>query len=279
MAKIEVIKRSGMREPFKAEKVRKAVMRAGASEKLAEKVVEKVKRNIYDGITTNEIYNIAFKFLDKERYSIASLYDLKRAIMRLGPAGYSFETYIGEILREHNHRVMVRQILRGMCVEHEIDIISYNGSNGYTLIECKYHNKEGIYTGLKPVLYTYARYLDLCERWESNRDGIRFGSVMLVTNTKFSSKAIQYAKCKGIELLGWRYPKDNGINSLIESKGLYPLTILRKIDPVSKRKFADANIMLIKDLVYMKLEELSMKTNIPENKLRDIVDEAKNIIY
>jgi len=44
--------------------------------------------------------------------------------MRLGPAGYSFETYIGELLKEQGHQVMLRQMVRGLCVEHEIDVIS-----------------------------------------------------------------------------------------------------------------------------------------------------------
>ncbi len=275
---VEVVKRSGVREPYNPEKVKTAVIRAGASEELAGKILDKVESKLYDGITTHDIYKIAFKILEKEKHSLASVYDLKRAIMRLGPAGYSFETYIGEILKEHGHEVMLRQMMNGVCVEHEIDVIADDSSGGYTLIECKYHNKEGIYTGLKTVLYTYARYLDLCEGWKPNENLIRFNSVMLATNTKFSSNAIKYAECKNIRLLGWRYPKEEGINNLIDGRKLYPLTILHKMDPVTKKKFSDAGIMMVKDLLDITPEELSMKTGIHEKKIKELTFEARSFI-
>ena len=53
-------------------------------------------------------------------------------------------------------------ILRGHCVSHEIDIVASKQEKQY-MIECKYHNMPGIYTCLKEVLYTYARFLDLVE--------------------------------------------------------------------------------------------------------------------
>jgi len=274
---VEVVKRSGLREPFKTEKVKQAVIRAGATEELAEKVLNKVETRLYDGITTRDIYKTAFRILDKERHSLASVYDLKRAIMRLGPAGYSFETYIGEILKENGHQVQLRQNIQGNCVKHEIDVVSEETPGSYKLVECKYHNKEGIYTGLKEALYTYARFIDMCEGWKTKKCSIQFTSVLLVTNTKFSHNAVEYSNCKGMGLLGWRYPKGSGINSLIDSKKLYPLTILRNIDPVSKRKFSHVGIMMIKDLLYTTAEEISMKTDIHEKKVLKIMDEARTV--
>ena len=275
---VEVIKRSGLREPFRIKKVKAAVIRAGASEELANRVVDKVEAKIYDGITTRDIYRIAFGILSKEKSPIASIYDLKGAIMRLGPAGYNFETYVGEIMKDRGHNVMLRQNIRGLCVEHEIDVISEERPNSYTLIECKYHNRDGICTGLKSVLYTYARYLDLCKGWKLNICNIQFESVMLATNTQFSDKAIQYGECKDMKLLGWRYPKGGGINVMIDEKKLYPITILRDMDPKSKRRFSDANILMIKDLLNTTPEDLSLKTRITEIKLKGFIEEARELV-
>jgi len=275
---VEVLKKSGLREPFNSNKVMRAVMRSGASRETAQKVVDKVEAKIYDGITTHDIYDITFRILDRERHSLASLYDLKRAIMRLGPAGYSFETYLGEILGEHGLSIKLRQILRGGCGVHEIDVVWEEKKGDYALVECKYHNAEGVYTGLKSALYTYARFLDLREGWEESKRGYCFTSVMLATNTKFSSASLEYSTCRGVRLLGWQYPKGAGINTLIDQKKLYPLTILRKVDPVSKRKFSDAGIMMVKDLLNNTPEQLAVKTNIPERKIGDFRNEARGLL-
>ena len=271
-----VIKASGRREEFDERKVLRAVKRAGASDEVARRVTDELDKRLYDGITTREIYRITFDILNRERHSLASRYDLKRAIMRLGPAGFSFETYLGEILREHGHSVEIRQMIPGKCVVHEIDVVCEEKPGSFAMIECKYHNSEGIYTGLKQTLYTYARFLDLRKGWDK-RGGMRFDSVWLATNTKFSDKAREYGGCKGMRLLGWRYPRGEGIETMIEGKGLYPVTILRRLDDRSKEKLSDANLMIIKDLLEGDVEDLAYRTRISEKKIRGIVAEAKEI--
>jgi len=81
-----------------------------------------------------------------------------------------------------------------------------------------------------------------------------------------------------VRLLGWRYPKGEGIENLIESKGLYPITILRKVNRKSKEKLSDANMMLLKDLTEKSPAEISSRTGIKERQLRDIIDEARGIV-
>jgi len=275
---VDVVKKSGLKEPFDASKVKLAVLRSGASEALADRIVDRVEAKLYDGISTHDIYQIAFSFLDRERHSLASVYDLKKAIMRLGPAGYSFETYMAEILREQGVSTRLRQVLRGRCGEHEIDVVWGEREGCFTLVECKYHNSEGIYTGLKTALYTYARFLDLSERWESDKEGVCFDSVLLATNTKFSHAAVEYSGCRGVRLLGWRYPADEGINTLIDRCKLYPLTILRSVDSVSKGLFSDAGVMMVKDLVGPGWEGLAVKTGVSERKIKRFREEALGLL-
>ncbi|MDE1840663.1 PDDEXK family nuclease [Candidatus Nitrosotalea okcheonensis] len=44
--------------------------------------------------------------------------------------------------------------------------------------------------------------------------------------TKLSDDAITYAKYIGQQIISWRYPPSKGLESMIEEKGLYPVTIL-----------------------------------------------------
>ena len=273
---VMIRKASGDMEEFSPNKVVTAIIRSGGTPDVADRVIKKLEKKLYKGISTREIYKITFRLLDREQPSLASRYDLKGAIMRLGPAGFPFETYLGEVLAEHDYDVKLRQNIKGKCVGHEIDIV-LNRGNEHTIVECKYHNEYGIYTGLKATLYTYARFLDLEECAKEGKCE-NFTGVWLATNTKFSFDAIQYAKCRGVRLLGWRYPKGEGIENLIESKGLYPITILRKVDRKSKEKLSDANMMLLKDLTEKSPAEISSRTGITERKLRDIIEEARGIV-
>ncbi len=272
---VMIRKASGAIEEFNTDKVVTAILRSGGTPDMADRVIKNLEKRLYNGISTREIYKITFGILNREQPSLASRYDLKGAIMRLGPAGFPFETYLGEVLAEHGYKVKLRQRIQGKCVEHEIDII-LNRDDEHTMVECKYHKDYGTYTGLKETLYTYARFLDMeeCGREGRCED---FTGVWLATNTKFSSDAIRYSRCRGVRLLGWRYPPEEGIENLIESKGLYPITILRKLDRSSKKRLSDANLMLLKDLTERSPAEISSDTGIRERILRGIIEEARGI--
>lgn len=269
---IFVTKASGEREPFDVEKLRRTCERAGASKKLAAQVAAAVEKKVYDGIPTKEILDLILKELEKEKPYLAARYDLKGAIMRLGPAGFMFEQVLGELLEEYGYKTTVHSIVRGACVSHEIDVVAKNKEE-LVAIEAKYHNAPGIYTGVKDALYVWARYLDLKE---GARKGTcpDFTSMWLVTNTKFSSDAITYAECKKMKMVGWKYPPKNGLQSMLDAKKLYPITAMRTMDPDSLRKMSAANLMFCKDLVDRGMEELGRLTGISARKLRILQDEA-----
>ena len=197
-------------------------------------------------------------------------YRLKESIMRMGPAGFPFETYVAKILENSGHEIKsLRSKLTGKCVEHEIDIVTHSrtGNKRY-MIECKYHNLPGIFTGIKESLYTHARLLDL---------GSYFDAEMLVTNTKVSSDVITYAACVGQEILSWRYPPDNSLEMLIEKNGLYPLTIM----PLSKKEFMalyENNIVVAKDLLSKDPSQLSRNTGISSMRIKKLQDIIKQIL-
>ena len=90
-APINIVKYSGDVVPFKSEKLVNSLRRANASEALIQQIVEHIEANIYDGVTTKKIYQMAFKMLKNQSRVSASKYKLKKAIMELGPSGFPFE--------------------------------------------------------------------------------------------------------------------------------------------------------------------------------------------
>ncbi|MEM0350555.1 MAG: ATP cone domain-containing protein [Archaeoglobaceae archaeon] len=261
--KMKVRKRDGKLEDFREDKIVKTVIRAGLSLDLAKKVAEEVRKKVYDGITTEEILNLVLAEIEKFSKKVSAKYSLKSSLLRLGPAGYSFEKFVSALLREHGYRTKTNEILKGKCVTHEVDVIAEKEKK--FLIECKFHNTPS-YTGIKEVLYSYARFLDIVEVND-------FDGLWVFTNTKFSGDAIKFAECKGIKLTGWRYPEKEGIESLLEGKGLYPITILkissREIEELLKNGFAFCS-----DIV--KNEE-DIKRLFGERGM-EIVSEAKMVI-
>jgi len=282
-----VTKASGEQEEFNAEKLKQTCLRAGAPEELAGKVVNEVEKKIFEGISTKKILDMALSILDREMPHVAAKYDLKGAIMRLGPAGFEFETLIGEILREYGYRTSVHNIVRGFCIEHEVDVIAekaVDGAKETGMIECKYHNASGIFTGVKDVLYSYARFEDLQQGTKFSK--MKFTRCWLASNTKFSSDVIKYAGCKKIILIGWKYPEKvdsrdkNAIPSLkqmLDEKKLYPITALRTIDRASQEKLAEAGLMFCRDLVRNKIEKLETDTGISRRKLKELIAEAETL--
>jgi hypothetical protein len=272
---MQVVKASGEFEKFNPYKIKRTCIKAGCTEEMANRIVREVEKKAYDGISTRDILKITLSLLKRDRPEVAARYDLKGSIFRLGPAGFIFEELAGEIFKEYGYETKVHSILKGLCVSHEVDIVAAKDGENY-MVECKYHNIPGIYTGLREALYTYARFLDL-------KDGSKIGSVRdfkqpwLVCNTKFSDDAIQYASCKGMRLIGWNYPHDQGLQYLIESKKLYPITMLMGLDADSLERLVSANFILALDLLRVPFKELLNATKISQKKLRILIDDAKLI--
>lgn len=262
-----VVKASGKREKFDEKKIFRTCIRAGASKKFANEVARSVMERSYDGITTREILELTLKILKKEP-GISSRYDLKRAIMCLGPTGFPFEQFFSEILQNYGYETCVRKIFKGKCAEQEVDIAAKKDSTRY-MIECKYHNELGIYTGLKVALYTYARFLDLSEE---------FDRAWLVCNTRLTYEAIKYSNCMGMKITSWHYPKDESLNRLIEEKKLYPITILKSLNFCEKIKVMQANFLLIEDFLSYSKEDIRKKTKLKMRSLENAIEETKSII-
>lgn len=235
---INVIKATGEIEPFSEEKVISSLMRAGADQSLAQKIVAKIKPSLYPNIPTFELYSAIMKDLKREQRTVAEKYSLKKAIMDLGPTGYPFEKFVAGVLNAQEYKTKTNQIIMGKCVSHEVDIIAQNDKK--YMVECKFHSLPGGRTDIKVALYTYARFLDI------KRQG--FDAVWLITNTKVTQEVKTYALCMGMRITAWDYPEKESLNEMIDKSGLYPVTTLTSLSEQKKKELTESGIIYCKDL-------------------------------
>lgn len=274
MHKLLVVKSDGRRVPFDMYKVEGTCRRAGAGPSVAKRIAQYISEVAYDGITTREIYKLTLAALagETEHPEIKHRYRLKESLMMLGPAGFNFESYIGQVLASDGYEISsVRTKAIGKCVEHEIDLaVEKHGVK--VMVECKYHNYFGAFTGLKESMYTHARFLDIGEG-----NPKLFDKEMLVTNTRISQDALKYALCVGQQILSWRYPPEQGLESMIERKGLYPITILR-LTSKELASFAKIGFMVARQLLDATPGEISSRTNIRPDIIVRLQDLTRRII-
>lgn len=243
---VNIIKYSGEKVQFSKEQLKTSLRRSDADEATIEEVSNLVSSELYDGITTKEIYNRAFALLKKKKSYFASKYKLKKAIYELGPTGFPFEHYVSEILKHSGYQCDVSQYLDGKCVTHEIDVVAKKNNNT-TLIECKFKSEQGGSCDVKIPLYIQARYQDVKQRWDPNKGELQ--PAWIVTNARFSKDAESYAKCEGLYLLSWDFPAGNALKDRIDQMDLYPVTVSTLLTQREKQFLLSRNIVLCKQLL------------------------------
>ena len=228
-------------------------------------------------MSTLELSKKTTQYLERESLLIAAKYNLKNAIMQLGPAGFLFEEYIAAILREYGYRAKVGQMLKGKCVSHEIDVLAQKDNKHY-FIEVKYHNSRGIKSDVQVAMYMYARFLDIKQAHEEFESPEKIHQAWLITNTKFTSKAIRYANCMGVRMTGWRHPKGESLEDLIVKKALYPVTVLPSVNKFVREQFALERLMFVRDLLGYSPEELARKFGLYSKTARNVMKEVYALV-
>lgn len=279
MSRLFVINNSGEKEPLSYQKIYQSIKRSGVSSKRAQSLAQEVLKNCYPGIKTEEIYRRVKKLLLKHQPPAALRFSLKEGIRRLGPTGFPFEKYIAGIFRANGYSALTNQLINGHCVIHEIDVVLEKDKELY-LAECKFHSLAGSRVDLKVALASYARFLDIKEGGffqKNHYKGFKLFN-LLITNTKFSSQAIAYANCIGTKLLGWRWPKPFGLEYYIESKLLYPITVLSSVGNNLLNLLIDKNIILITDLAKADSLKLAKDLKFDPKAIEKAINEAQMLL-
>jgi Holliday junction resolvase-like predicted endonuclease len=264
LPEIHIKKNNGETELFSFDKLKASLKKSGAKDAEIDLIFENLKHELYDGITTREIYKMAFKLLKKLDHMYASKYSLKKAVFDLGPTGHPFEKLVSALLRQNGFKTEVSVILKGECVTHEIDVLAEKEGISYA-IECKFHSNTKTVSNVKVPLYINSRFLDIQKVWNESGKSTKLEQGWLVTNTRFTEDAIDYAKCVDLRLMSWDYPKGNGISNNIDKFGLYPITALSVLKKHEKKQLMDNDIILIKEL--LDASHIMYELNIPKSRI------------
>ena len=288
-----VINSRGEQEQFSLQKVERSARRVGANFKLAREIAQQIERKIYNGIPTFEIFKEVKDLLNQAQPVFGLKFSLKQAMRDLGPDGFAFEKYAGAIFRAAGYAVKLNQFISGKCLsQYEIDFIAEKpaesplgnqaGKAGILKIgECKYHSQiSDLSVDQEIALANYGRFADILQgkfALTKISQGKKISSI-LITNTKFSTRAIQYSECSGVELWGWKYPFSKGLEVFIDQNKLYPITIL----PSFKKQWADIfnqrNIILAGDILKLNFERISRESNIGLAVFNKMAAEAKTLL-
>lgn len=248
MSSVNVTKASGEKQEYDASKLRKSLTNAGAQKEIIHEILKSVDEMLYEGITTKKIYREAFRQLKNSSKKSAVNYKLKEAILELGPTGFPFEKFVGELLNRMGYQTEVGVIVKGECVTHEIDVLASKDSEHY-MIECKFHNRKENTCNVQVPLYIQSRFLDVKKNWMNlpgHKHKVHKG--WIVTNTRFTQDAEQYGECVGLKLLSWDYPAKNGLKDLITRVGLHPITSLSSLNKQEKEMLLAMDVIFCTQL-------------------------------
>jgi hypothetical protein len=244
-----ITKSDGTKQLFEEEKLIQSLKRVNADPIVIDFIVEQVEHEMREGISTSEIYSRAFELLKKHSHPLAAKYSTRRAIFELGPDGFPFEKFVARIFNVWGYESITDQILLGKCVDHEIDVVAWTDKE-LAMVEAKFHNEFGLKSDLKVVLYVKARYDDLAETfYDYGGKQRKLTERWLVTNTKFTDKAVHYGVCNNLKLIGWNYPERGNLHDLIEQYALQPITSLTSLSGMQKKDLIGRGSLLCKDLI------------------------------
>lgn len=295
-----VRKEDGSTELFDQFKLKESLIKSGAKEEQAEKILHSVVEAFIDEgrkidksgeqgaedtyCTASEIYERAFSILKEASRVVAARYSLRRSLLEFGPTGFPFEEYIAQLFKaKWGFESITDQVVFGSCVPHEVDVVSWteptkNHPNGKLIMaEVKYHHDPASKTDLKVALYVKARYDDLKDNvFEYGDKKRKMDEGWLVTNTRFTDTAITYGTCKGLKLLSWDYPDTDNLQDMIETTMLHPVTCLVTLSGSEKRALLERDIVLAKSL-FEKVKDMEL-IGFSKEKIETVLDEVSEII-
>lgn len=272
---MKIIKHSGTVVDFNKSKLKQSLLHSGASLAIVEEVLQLIENEIYEGITTKQIYKMAFALLKKASNSHAARYNLRESIRLLGPAGFFFEKFIAKLFAADNYETLSNIILQGKCVTHEIDLIIKKETT-ISMVECKFHVGREAASDVKVPLYILSRFNDLKELKHhlfTRKDSI--SSCWIVTNNRFTLDAITFAKCSGLHLLSWDYPPKLCLKTQIDNSQLYPITCLTTLTLAEKEKLLILNVILVREIINNRkdLEKIGLSSN----RIKNVMQEANEL--
>ncbi|WP_313386468.1 ATP cone domain-containing protein [Chishuiella sp.] len=256
--------------------LRKSLSKSGAKKEEIEQVFEQVSKELYDGISTKDLYRYAFQSLKKYRNSYAARYSLKKALKNLGPEGYCFEKWVSRVMQAAGYNSITSQTVQGNAVTHEIDVVAMKDQQ-LIFCECKFRNDEEAKISVTTPMYFLSRMKDVENNFYHffNKD-LTPTKGYLVTNAYLTTDSIDFANYYGIGIISWDYPENKSIKYLVDNAVLYPITCLTTLTLENEKALLDKDCILVKDLV--DFPNVLNNLNLSEEIKKEVLIEAKELI-
>lgn len=255
-------------EPYDRGKIKRTLQRYGLSQREIEELIPKIEKRLYNRISTKKILKIMDEEIEKSRYRVKKS-DLRRALGNMKPAP-DFEIYIQRLFKGLGYKVTSNRVIQGHCVTHEIDGTATRDGKLY-YIETKHHSNTHNLTPFIDSLAVKAKMDDIKNGYLEGKNEYDFDGAILICNTRLTNHADDYARCVGIEHIGWNNPRGKGIEALIEKARVYPFTILPTLTKKEMKTLSSQNIITIDDLLTVK------HSRINEKRLNDLKNLAQQI--
>jgi hypothetical protein len=97
----------------------------------------------------------------------------------------------------------------------------------------------------------------------------------IFTNNRFTTDAVSFATCSGLNLLSWDYPKNNNLRNKIDSTNLYPITCLTTLTISEKNKLLILDYILVKEIINN--SECLERIGLSSNRIRNVLKEASEL--
>jgi hypothetical protein len=276
---MNIKKRNGKIEVYQADKLQNSIEKVGLTEVEAELIVKEIEAKRFKKIlTTRKLHQETFWLLRKRSNAAAARYNIKKSVQELGPSGYPFERFFGELMKALNYKVEVGVHLQGNCLTHEIDVLAdkVDDENDVRIMtECKFKNRLTHKVDTQTVLYIQARFQDLSKFWQKDSSLPKTHKVCVATNTGFTTDAIKYSECMQMLLVSWDYPrKGQNLKRLIDDTATYPLTCLTTLTKAEKQVLLNKKVVLVRDIQANKLilDALNLTSRQRNKVLKEVGD-------
>ncbi len=268
---MKVTKWNGVKQEYDPEKVLDTLSRYGVTGGEAEEVLADIESKLVPGIRTSRILRLLHEKLDEREKTGRLKRDLRSALCMMKSAP-DFEEYVRLVLGSVGYGVKPNAVIRGHCVEHEIDgVLERDGEQIY--LETKHHRRRHSYTPFYVSLSAKAKFDDIRRGFEEGLNGYDFSRVLIVCNTRMTDHARRYAECVGMEHVGWKTPPGGGIDGMITEGGVYPVTILRSVERRERDALSNAGIVTLRQLL-----EYRGETSLPVDRFEGLRGEAERVL-
>lgn len=273
---MRIKKKSGEIVDFDNEKLIWSLIASGATKEIANQIIDDIKPQLYDGISSRKIFRLAYQKLKNYSKGHAARYNLKNGIMALGPAGFYFEKFIARIFELQGYQTKANVEATGLCISHELDVV-VKKDNHVAMVECKFHGSKEVKTDVKVPMYILSRFNDLKSvdyRFFSEDEKIT--KCWIVTNNRFTSEAIKFGECSGLYLLSWDYPVNNGLKDLTNQFKVYPITCLTTLTMAEKEILLLQDILTVYNLVHNKNGFAKLKLS--QSRVKNVLNECHQLL-